>query len=82
MAMAGKRHTAEEIVNKLRQALADRGVPVEMIVYNGFGHGILRPRAQRAVMWHNLVWFNHQVFGDPLPDLSHPEIAGAEQGDR
>lgn len=25
---------------RLRQALADRGVPVQMIVYKGYGHGI------------------------------------------
>ena len=29
---------------ELRQALEDRGVPVEMVVYKGFGHGITKPR--------------------------------------
>jgi dipeptidyl aminopeptidase/acylaminoacyl peptidase len=57
---------------QLRQALEDRKVPVEMVVYKGFGHGITRPKAQRAVMTHNLVWFNHYLFGDPLPDLRLP----------
>ena len=56
---------------QLRQALEDRGVPVEMIVYKGFGHGITKPRSQRAVMQHNLAWFNHYIFGDPLPDFTH-----------
>ena len=39
---------------ELRQGLEDRGVPVEMIVYKGFGHGITKPKAMRAVMQHNL----------------------------
>ena len=54
---------------ELRQALEDRGVPVEMVVYKGFGHGITKPKSQRAVMNHNLAWFNHYLFGDPLPDM-------------
>ena len=41
-----------------------------MVVYKGFGHGITKPKAMRAVMRHNLEWFNHYIFGDPLPDLS------------
>jgi len=57
---------------ELRQALEDRHVPVEMIVYKGFGHGITKPKSQRAVMTHNLVWFNHYIWGDPLPDLRAP----------
>ena len=55
---------------QLRQALEDRGVPVEMIVYKGFGHGITKPKSQRAVMQHNLAWFNHYIFGDALPDFT------------
>jgi dipeptidyl aminopeptidase/acylaminoacyl peptidase len=51
---------------QLRQTLEDRGVPVEMVVYKGFGHGVDKPKAQRALMEHNLRWFNHHVFGDPL----------------
>ena len=59
---------------ELRQGLEDRDVPVEMVVYKGFGHGINKPRSQRAVMWHNLVWFNHYLWGDPAPDLDAPEL--------
>ena len=59
---------------ELRQALEDRGVPVEMVVYKGFGHGITKPKSMRAVMKHNLGWFNHYIFGDPPPDLSHPDV--------
>jgi dipeptidyl aminopeptidase/acylaminoacyl peptidase len=59
---------------ELRQGLEDRGVPVEMVVYEGFGHGINKPRSQRAVMWHNLVWFNHYLWGDALPELAEPAV--------
>lgn len=57
---------------ELRQGLEDRGVPVEMVVYKGFGHGITKPKSQRAVMEHNLRWFNHYLWGDPKPDLRAP----------
>ncbi|MBP1635248.1 MAG: ptpA 5 [Acidobacteria bacterium] len=59
---------------ELRQGLEDRGVKVEMIVYKGFGHGISKPKAARAATQHNLAWFNHYIFGDPLPDFSAPEL--------
>jgi dipeptidyl aminopeptidase/acylaminoacyl peptidase len=62
---------------QLRQALEDRGVPVEMIVYKGYGHGITKPKSQRAVMQHNLGWFNHYVFGDPKPDFTKPAVTSA-----
>jgi len=59
---------------ELRQGLEDRSVPVELVVYKGFGHGITKPRAMRAVMQHNLDWFNHYIFGDAKPDFAKPEI--------
>ncbi len=48
---------------ELRQALEDKGVPVKMIVYKGFGHGIDKPKQQRAVMEHNLDWFSQYIWG-------------------
>jgi dipeptidyl aminopeptidase/acylaminoacyl peptidase len=54
---------------ELRQALVDRGVPVEMVVYKGFGHGVTKPREQRAVMEHNFAWFGRWVFGDSTGDV-------------
>jgi hypothetical protein len=33
----------------------------------------------RAVMQHNLAWFNHYVFGDPLPDFASPEVPKREK---
>ncbi len=59
---------------ELRQGLENRNVPVEMVVYKGFGHGISKPRAARAATWHNLAWFGHYIFGDPKPDLSAPPM--------
>ncbi len=59
---------------ELRQGLEDRGVPVEMVVYKGYGHGITKPKSMRAVMQHNLAWFNHYIFGDPKPDFAKPEL--------
>jgi dipeptidyl aminopeptidase/acylaminoacyl peptidase len=49
---------------ELFQALEDKGVPVRMIVYKGFGHGINKPKQQRAVMEHNYDWFSRWVWGE------------------
>lgn len=49
---------------ELRQALEDRGVPVKMVVYKGFGHGITKPKQQRAVMEENEKWFAHYIWGE------------------
>jgi len=51
---------------ELRQALEDRGVPVKMVVYHGFGHPINKPKQQRAVMEENLHWFGHYIWGEPF----------------
>lgn len=67
---------------ELRQGLEDRGVPVEMVVYKGYGHGITKPKSMRAVMQHNLGWFNHYIFGEPLPDFSKPEIPKKEDKEK
>jgi dipeptidyl aminopeptidase/acylaminoacyl peptidase len=66
---------------ELRQGLEDRGVPVELVVYKGFGHGITKPRSMRAVMQHNLAWFNHFIFGDPKPDLTAPPLPPKDEKD-
>jgi len=56
---------------ELRQALEDHGVPVKMVVYDGFGHPINKPKQQRAVMEENENWFDHYLWGDPLaPSLT------------
>jgi dipeptidyl aminopeptidase/acylaminoacyl peptidase len=48
---------------ELYQGLQDQGVPVKLIVYKGFGHGLNKPKAQRAAMEHNMEWFDRYVFG-------------------
>jgi dipeptidyl aminopeptidase/acylaminoacyl peptidase len=52
---------------QLFRGLRDQGVPARMIVYAGFGHGITKPRSNRAVLQHNLDWFSHYVWGEPMP---------------
>jgi dipeptidyl aminopeptidase/acylaminoacyl peptidase len=66
---------------ELRQGLENRGVKVEMVVYKGYGHGITKPKSQRAVMQHNLSWFNHYIWGDPLPDFTVPDVPKKESKD-
>ncbi|MEP7274114.1 MAG: S9 family peptidase [Acidobacteriota bacterium] len=66
---------------ELRQGLEDRGVKVEMVVYKGYGHGITKPKSMRAVMQHNLSWFNHFIWGDSLPDFTAPELPRKETKD-
>jgi len=62
---------------ELRQALEDRGVPVKMVVYKGFGHGINKPKQQRAVMEENENWFGQYIWGEkPTPE---PAAAPAEK---
>jgi dipeptidyl aminopeptidase/acylaminoacyl peptidase len=63
---------------ELRQGLEDRNVKVEMVVYKGYGHGINKPKSMRAAMQHNLAWFNHYIFGDPLPNFANPELPKKE----
>ncbi len=65
---------------ELRQALEDRGVPVKMVVYRGFGHGITKPKQQRAVMEENEKWFAKYIWGEePAPA---PAAPAAEKSDK
>ncbi len=57
---------------ELRQALEDRGVPVKMVVYKGFGHGITRPKQQRAVMEENEKWFAQYIWGEKPQEPKTP----------
>ena len=52
---------------ELYQGLKDRGVPVKMIVYKGFGHSINKPKQQSAVMEHNYEWFSQWIWGETGP---------------
>ena len=51
---------------ELYQALKDRGVPVKLIFYKGFGHPINKPKQQRAVIEHNYEWFSKYIWGEEV----------------
>jgi dipeptidyl aminopeptidase/acylaminoacyl peptidase len=64
---------------ELRQALEDRGVPVKMVVYKGFGHGITKPKQQRAVMEENEKWFAQYIWGEKPEEQKGPEPKAEEK---
>ncbi len=68
----------------MRQALEDRGVPVKMVVYKGFGHGITKPKQQRAVMEENEKWFAQYIWGEKPqePKPSEPKAPEAKADDK
>jgi hypothetical protein len=45
-------------------------VESRLITYTGYGHGITKPKSNRAVMQANLDWFNRYIWGDPFPKES------------
>ena len=50
---------------ELYQGLQDQQVPAKLIIYKGFGgigHGPSKPKSNRAVMEHNLEWFDRYLF--------------------
>ncbi|GAB4024297.1 S9 family peptidase [Spirosoma koreense] len=51
---------------ELRLALEDKGVPVKMVVYKGFGHGITKPKSMRQVMEENYRWFSKYIWGESM----------------
>jgi len=51
---------------ELLQGLRDHGVPAELIVYKGFGHGITKPKERLAANWHNWQWFNKYIWGEQI----------------
>jgi dipeptidyl aminopeptidase/acylaminoacyl peptidase len=51
---------------ELYRGLKDQGVPTKLMLYAGFGHAITKPKSNRAVLQHNLDWFGHYVFGEPV----------------
>jgi dipeptidyl aminopeptidase/acylaminoacyl peptidase len=65
---------------ELRQALEDRGVPVKMVVYKGFGHSITKPKQQRAVMEENEKWFAQYIWGEtPAPPSASTSAASEKK---
>ncbi|MBA2572456.1 MAG: S9 family peptidase [Gemmatimonadetes bacterium] len=51
---------------QLFQGLQDVGVPTQLIVYKGFGHGIDKPKEQLAALWHNWQWFGKHIWGEEV----------------
>ena len=64
---------------ELRQALEDHGVPVKMVLYDGFGHPVNKPKQQRAVMEENENWFGHYIWGDPLAATLTPRASDVKK---
>jgi dipeptidyl aminopeptidase/acylaminoacyl peptidase len=62
---------------ELYRGLQDQHVESRLILYNGFGHPITKPKSNRAVMQANLDWFNHYIWGEPFPKDS--PLAGSSQ---
>jgi dipeptidyl aminopeptidase/acylaminoacyl peptidase len=50
---------------QLYQGLRDQNVPVQLSIFKGFGHGINKPKANRAAMQQNLDWFTRYVWNQP-----------------
>ena len=51
---------------ELYQGLQDVGVPVELVIYKGFGHGISKPRELLAAVWHNWQFFAKWIWGEDV----------------
>jgi acetyl esterase/lipase len=70
---------------QLFQGLIDQGVPVRFYVYKNMTHGIGRPKTLRAVMEHNLNWFNTEarpVYGARLSRVNTALLATGSGGRR
>jgi dipeptidyl aminopeptidase/acylaminoacyl peptidase len=52
---------------QLYQGLRDQGVPVQLSVFKGFGHGLTKPKANRAAMQQNLDWFTRYIWSQQAP---------------
>ena len=51
---------------ELYQGLQDVGVETELVIYNGFGHGITKPKERLAAMWHNWQWFGKYIWNEEI----------------
>jgi dipeptidyl aminopeptidase/acylaminoacyl peptidase len=62
---------------ELYRGLQDQHVPSRLILYQGFGHPITKPKSNRAVMQANLDWFSHYIWGEEYPKNS-PILGSSE----
>jgi len=61
---------------ELYRGLQDVGVPSKLVIYKGFegiGHGPSKPKSSRAVMQHNLDWFDKYIFAASATTTSQQE---------
>ena len=47
---------------QLYQGLRDQNVPVQLTIFKGFGHGLNKPKANRAAMQQNFEWFTRYIW--------------------
>jgi dipeptidyl aminopeptidase/acylaminoacyl peptidase len=59
---------------ELYQGLKDRGVPAKLVVYKGFGHGIDKPKQQRALMEQNYEWFSEWIWGEKPAEAGKGDV--------
>jgi dipeptidyl aminopeptidase/acylaminoacyl peptidase len=50
---------------QLYQGLRDQNVAVQLSIFKGFGHGLTKPKANRAAMQQNLDWFTKYLWNQP-----------------
>jgi dipeptidyl aminopeptidase/acylaminoacyl peptidase len=50
---------------ELYQGLRDQNVPVELVLFKGFGHPLTKPKANRGAMQQNFDWFNKYLWTTP-----------------
>ena len=55
---------------ELYRGLQDQGVASRLILYKGFGHGVDKPKSQRALLEANRDWFSFYIWNDPIPKNS------------
>jgi dipeptidyl aminopeptidase/acylaminoacyl peptidase len=53
---------------QLYQGLRDQNVPVRLAIFKGFGHGLNKPKANRAAMEQNWEFFVKHIWGEDTKD--------------
>jgi dipeptidyl aminopeptidase/acylaminoacyl peptidase len=68
---------------ELYRGLQDQGVTARLILYTGFGHGVSKPKSQRALLQANLDWFSFYIWNETIPKDSalygSSELAAGEK---
>ena len=68
---------------ELYRGLQDQQVDSRLLIYQGFGHGINKPKSALALLQANLDWFSHYLWDQPFPKDSplygRSELAGGAE---